>query len=86
MKQFFQYYFYSRQYKTIIDPRNTDLVHHILLYECNPDAVFDADNLPEGLCDEIVETILPCSANIATTWAVGADEVNCFKQIEILFQ
>ncbi|CAF5149176.1 unnamed protein product, partial [Rotaria sp. Silwood1] len=66
-------------YKTIIDSNNRDLVHHVVLYECNPTTMFDDNNLPIGVCDEISESISACSANIATTWAVGGDDVNFAK-------
>ncbi|CAF1122491.1 unnamed protein product [Rotaria sp. Silwood1] len=68
-------------YKTIIDPNNRDLVHHVVLYECNPTTVFDDNNLPIGVCDEISESISACSANIATTWAVGGDDIVEFPDI-----
>ncbi len=31
----------------MIDPANRDIVHHLLMYECNPTAVFD-DNIASG--------------------------------------
>jgi len=62
----------------MIDPANRDIVHHLLMYECSPTAVFDDNNLPEGLCDYMTE-IGPCVSNIATGWAVGGDEVSFFK-------
>ena len=60
----------------IIDPANIDLVHHLLLYECDPAAVFDEKNLPDGLCDDFAEKLELCSSNIATGWAVGGDFVS----------
>lgn len=63
------------QHKTLVDPANRDLVHHLLMYECDASAVFDDKNLPDGLCDDIEEKIRACSANIASGWAVGGDEV-----------
>ena len=45
------------------------------MYECNPTAVFDDNNLPDGLCDVIYMQLTECSANIATGWAVGGDHV-----------
>lgn len=63
------------QRRTIIDPNNRDLVHHLVLMECNPTAVFDDKNLPEGLCDNISQSISSCFLNLASVWAVGGDEV-----------
>ncbi|UJR09497.1 hypothetical protein I4U23_013735 [Adineta vaga] len=68
-------------HKTIIDPANIDLVHHLLMYECNPTAVFDDNNLPDGLCDQIYAKLIDCSANIATGWAVGGDSIVEFPEI-----
>jgi hypothetical protein len=64
------------QHKTIIDPSNRDLVHHLLMYECDSTAVFDDNSLPDGLCNDIYSKVSLCSGNIATGWAVGGDEVN----------
>jgi hypothetical protein len=60
----------------MIDPANRDLVHHLLMYECDSTAVFDDNSLPDGLCNDIYSKVSPCSSNIATGWAVGGDEVN----------
>jgi hypothetical protein len=60
----------------MIDPANRDIVHHLLMYECNPTAVFDDSNLPEGLCDETYQQVAPCVSNIATGWAIGGDDVS----------
>ncbi|CAF3387948.1 unnamed protein product [Rotaria sp. Silwood1] len=68
-------------HKTLIDPNNRDLVHHLLLYECNPTAVFDDNNLPDGLCDEIMPKIAQCASNIASGWAVGGDDIVEFPEI-----
>ncbi|CAF2811760.1 unnamed protein product [Rotaria sp. Silwood2] len=68
-------------YKTIIDSNNRDLVHHIVLYECNTIAIFDDNNLPIGVCDEIFQNITACSANIACSWAVGGDDIVEFPEI-----
>lgn len=59
----------------MIDPKNYDLVHHVLAYECNAEATFDDNKLPIGLCDDLGSLIEPCAANIALGWAVGGDEV-----------
>jgi hypothetical protein len=61
----------------MIEQGNLDIVHHLLMYECNPTALFNDSNLPDGLCDDIYQHLEPCTANIATGWAVGGDEV-CF--------
>jgi len=68
-------------HKTLVDPANRDLVHHLLMYECDASAVFDDNNLPDGLCDDIEEKIRHCSANIASGWAVGGDEIVEFPQV-----
>ena len=60
-----------------MDQANRDLVHHLLMYECDPRAVYDDRNLPDGLCDDLAKEIEPCAANIASGWAVGGDEVSC---------
>ena len=60
----------------MIDAGNRDIVHHLLMYECDPTAKFDDNNLPDGLCDDIAEKIQSCGANIATGWAIGGDEVS----------
>lgn len=59
----------------MIDPANVDIVHHLLMYECDPTAVFDDANLPEGVCDDMFLVFSPCTTNIATGWAVGGDTV-----------
>ena len=59
----------------LIDSKNTDLVHHLLLYECDPLVRFNDTSLPEGLCDDLSQQIFSCSINIATGWAVGGDLV-----------
>ncbi len=46
------------------------------MYECDPRMVYDDNNLPEGLCDDMPAAIGPCIVNIATGWAVGSDEVS----------
>ncbi|CAF3680380.1 unnamed protein product [Rotaria sp. Silwood1] len=60
-------------HKTIVDSANRDLVHHLLMYECDPTTQFDDNNLPDGLCNTISQQITPCGSNIATGWAVGGD-------------
>lgn len=60
----------------MVDPANIDLVHHLLMYECDPAAVFDDNALPEGVCDDMYRELAPCTSNIATGWAVGGDPVS----------
>ncbi|CAF2793599.1 unnamed protein product [Rotaria sp. Silwood2] len=67
--------------KTIVDPNNRDIVHHLVLSECNPTAVFDDNNLPDGICDDVIESIFPCIASIASVWAVGGDEIVEYPEI-----
>jgi hypothetical protein len=59
----------------LIDDNNSDIVHHLLLYECNSSFNFNDTNLPDGICDEIYKETESCSKNIATGWAVGGDHV-----------
>ncbi|CAF4462457.1 unnamed protein product [Rotaria sp. Silwood2] len=65
----------------MVDSNNRDIVHHVVLFECNPTAVFDDNNLPEGICDEITRSISSCTVNIATVWAVGGDEITTYRHI-----
>ncbi|CAF3793088.1 unnamed protein product [Rotaria sp. Silwood1] len=67
-------------YKILIDNENSDLVHHLLMHECNPSFTFDDNNLPDGVCDEINDKIEPCSSSIATGWAVGGDHLIEFPE------
>ncbi|CAF2134802.1 unnamed protein product [Rotaria magnacalcarata] len=62
-------------HKILVDSDNQDLVHHLLLHECSPSAIFDDKNLPSGVCDEIVIPIESCSTNFVTVWAIGGDSV-----------
>lgn len=68
------------QHKTLIDSANRDIVHHLLMYECDPTAVFDDSKLPEGVCDDIYSELTLCSSNIATGWAIGGDDVRLNEQ------
>ncbi|CAF2078555.1 unnamed protein product [Rotaria magnacalcarata] len=67
--------------KTIIDPNNRDMVHHLLMYECDLKAVFDDKNLPDGECDDIYRQIIACTTNIAGGWAVGGEDIVDFPEI-----
>ncbi|CAF1402975.1 unnamed protein product, partial [Didymodactylos carnosus] len=68
-------------HRTIIEPNNRDLVHHFGLLECDPTAVFDDNNLPNGICDDIIQSIFPCFTNVASIWAVGGDEMMEYPEI-----
>ncbi|CAF3656855.1 unnamed protein product [Rotaria sp. Silwood1] len=68
-------------HKILIEPSNRDLVHHLLLHECSPMAKFDDKNLPDGLCNDLAETLAMCMANVATVWAVGGDEIVEFPEV-----
>ncbi|CAF2851989.1 unnamed protein product [Rotaria sp. Silwood2] len=67
-------------HKTIVDSASQDLVHHLLMYECDSTAQFDDNNLPDGLCDQIYQQLAPCASNIATGWAVGGDYMVAFPK------
>jgi hypothetical protein len=60
----------------MIDPANRDIVHHLLMYECDPTVVFNDTDLPEGVCNDLYAQVGPCTSNIATGWAVGGDTVS----------
>ncbi len=60
----------------LIDNSNSDLVHHLLIHECNPSFTFDDAKLPDGVCDDIAAQVESCSSNIATGWAIGGDHVS----------
>ena len=60
----------------LIDSSNTDLVHHLLLYECDATAIFDEANLPDGLCGDISNNVSLCSSNSGLSWVVGGDLVS----------
>ncbi len=67
----------------ILDSTNRDIVHHLLMYECDPTAVFDDNDLPDGLCNEMYMKIALCVTNIATGWAVGGDDVSFARLLSI---
>ncbi|CAF0896019.1 unnamed protein product [Adineta steineri] len=62
-------------HKILVDSQNTDLIHHLDLYECDPMATFNDEKLPDDLCDDIYDEVKLCSSNFATVWAVGGDIV-----------
>jgi hypothetical protein len=51
------------------------------MYECDPRMIYDDNDLPQGLCDDILGYIVPCTVNIATGWAVGGDKVTFWSLI-----
>ena len=59
----------------MVDPANVDVVHHLLMYECDSAAIFNHTILPRGLCDAIVNVTNNCILNAAIGWAVGGDMV-----------
>ncbi|CAF2880902.1 unnamed protein product [Rotaria sp. Silwood2] len=59
----------------MVDPNNRDIVHHIVLMECDSIAVFNDNKLPDGPCDEISENIFSCVRTLTTVWAVRGDEI-----------
>ncbi|CAF4341241.1 unnamed protein product [Rotaria sp. Silwood2] len=61
--------------KVLIDKTNHDLVHHMLIFECDPSIVFDDNNLPDDLCDNLLQQLQPCFVNSATGWAVGGNDI-----------
>ena len=65
----------------MIDPANFDIVHHLLMYECHSNAVFDDSNLPRGSCFSLGNMAEPCVSNIATGWAVGGHLVSFLNLI-----
>ncbi|CAF0842897.1 unnamed protein product [Didymodactylos carnosus] len=75
--------FRLNNYKILIDVQNRDLVHHLLMYECDPLAIFNDENLPEGICNDISTKINLCSSNIANGWAVGGDVLDIL--LEVIF-
>ena len=59
----------------LINDENRDLVHHLLLYECDALASFNDSNLPRGICDEMLIQAGRCMLYIAIGWAVGGQMV-----------
>jgi len=69
----------------LIDSNNAPLIHHLLLYECDPSAVFDDSHLPDDVCDQIANQLKLCLSNIATGWAIGGDYVKTRIRISLSF-
>jgi hypothetical protein len=63
------------QHKTLIDPNNIDMVHHLVFFACNPTAKFDDNNLPHGVRDEHYQELSACFTGTSTIWAVGGEPV-----------
>jgi len=68
----------------LINPGNEDLVHHMLLHECDRSATFDDSNLPGGSCNDIIDQIQACSTKIAIGWTIGGDYVRFRFKLEIM--
>ncbi len=66
------------KHKALVEPTNYDLVHHLLMFECDPAVTFDDDNLPDDLCDDLYTVLDKCTSNLATVWSVGGDHVRFF--------
>ncbi|CAF1307283.1 unnamed protein product [Rotaria sordida] len=60
-------------YEIFIDPANLDIVHHLLMFECDPTVNFNGTILPQGLCDQMDNEVEKCMVNTALGWAVGGD-------------
>ncbi|CAF3987526.1 unnamed protein product, partial [Rotaria sp. Silwood1] len=61
----------------IIDSVNRDIVHHMDVYECEPETtIFDDTSLPAGECDQMMELAKICTSNIVAVWSVGADDIS----------
>ena len=48
----------------------------MIMYECDPLATFDDNNLPNDVCDAINDRIKLCANNVANAWAIGGDGVS----------
>ncbi|CAF0926306.1 unnamed protein product [Rotaria sp. Silwood1] len=68
------------KYKILIDDENSDLVHHLLLHGCNSSFIFNDNNLPDEVCDDIVDQSELCATNIATGCAIGGDHILEFPE------
>jgi hypothetical protein len=38
-------------------------------------AIFDDNKLPDGVCDDIADSVKPCSSNPLTAWSIGGDTI-----------
>ena len=80
------------QNKILIDEDHRDLLHHVLMYECDPSAKFNDSNLPQGNCFQIQSRISLCRFTLSIGWAIGGDLVknkfiffNSYLIMHILF-
>ncbi|CAF4968100.1 unnamed protein product, partial [Rotaria sp. Silwood1] len=62
-------------YKVLINPDNRDLVHHFTLSECDPSTTFNDANLPEGVCDDVVQSVKMCTMDTVVGWATGGQDI-----------
>ncbi|CAF1219237.1 unnamed protein product [Rotaria magnacalcarata] len=67
-------------HKVLIDPTNRDLIHHMVVYECDPAATFDDANLPDDACDNVYVQVPLCMSNSASVWAIGGDDLEEFPE------
>ncbi|CAF4122703.1 unnamed protein product [Rotaria magnacalcarata] len=68
------------KHKVLIDPTNRDLIHHMVVYECDPAATFDDANLPDDACDNVYVQVPLCMSNSASVWAIGGDDLEEFPE------
>ncbi|CAF3485406.1 unnamed protein product [Rotaria socialis] len=64
----------------LIDSANRDLIHHMVVYECDPAATFDDANLPDDACDNVYVQVPLCMSNSASVWAIGGDYIEEFPE------
>ncbi|CAF4835640.1 unnamed protein product [Rotaria sp. Silwood1] len=50
------------------------------MYECDPTAQFDDNNLPDDLCDAIYQQTASCAYNGAIVWDVGGNDMVAFPE------
>ncbi|CAF4018018.1 unnamed protein product [Rotaria sp. Silwood2] len=67
-------------HQVLVDSTNRDLVHHLVVYECDPAATFDDANLPDDVCDNVYAHVHMCMSNSAIVWAVGGDDIEEFAE------
>lgn len=60
----------------MIDSSVSNLVYHLSLSECDPEVVYDDNNLPNGPCDNNVTAYSLCTFNIIIGWGTGGDYVS----------
>jgi hypothetical protein len=48
----------------------------MVVYECDPVATFNDENLPDGACDNLYSQIAMCMSNSASVWGIGGDDVS----------